>query len=90
MAPTTIPWTDDAEANALLAADPNALLIGFVLDQQVQVQKAFSGPLELERRLGALDAGRIAAMDPAALEQALQLGRRVHLDRLPAHQPAQP
>jgi uncharacterized HhH-GPD family protein len=63
MATTSIPWTGDAEADALLATDPNALLIGFVLDQQVPVPKAFSGPKVLRDRLGHLDPGRIAAMD---------------------------
>jgi uncharacterized HhH-GPD family protein len=40
-----------------------ALLIGFVLDQQVTVQKAFSGPLELRERLGALDPHTLASTD---------------------------
>jgi uncharacterized HhH-GPD family protein len=66
MAPATIPWTGEDEANRLLAADANALLIGFVLDQQVPVQKAFSGPWVLRERLGHLDPARIAEMDPAA------------------------
>ena len=66
MAPATIPWTGDDEADRLLAADANALLIGFVLDQQVPVQKAFSGPWVLRERLGHLDPVRIADMDPAA------------------------
>jgi uncharacterized HhH-GPD family protein len=66
MAPASIPWTDDDAANALLASDPNALLIGFVLDQQVPVQKAFVGPLVLRERLGHLDPARIAEMDPEA------------------------
>jgi uncharacterized HhH-GPD family protein len=37
-----------------------ALLIGFALDQQVSVQKAFSGPLVLEERLGSIDADALA------------------------------
>ena len=67
MAPASIPWTTDEEANRLLAADANALLIGFVLDQQVPVQKAFAGPKVLLERLGHLDPARIAAMDQAEL-----------------------
>ena len=43
--------------------DPFALLVGFALDQQVTVQKAFSGPLVLQQRLGTLDAGAVAAAD---------------------------
>ena len=61
--PDRLYFTDSEEANALLAADPMALLIGFVLDQQVTVQKAFAGPLVLRERLGALDASTLAAAD---------------------------
>lgn len=61
--PDRLYFTDSDEANELIAKDPMALLIGFVLDQQVSVQKAFSGPLALQQRLGTLDAGAIAAAD---------------------------
>jgi uncharacterized HhH-GPD family protein len=45
-------------------------MVGFVLDQQVPVQKAFSSPLELQRRLGGkLDAETIAGMESAKLEE---------------------
>jgi uncharacterized HhH-GPD family protein len=56
-------FTDSDEANALIASDPMALLVGFVLDQQVTVQKAFGGPLALQERLGAIDAATLAAAD---------------------------
>ena len=56
-------FTESDEANVLIASDPMALLIGFVLDQQVSVQKAFSGPLALRQRLGTLDAKAIASAD---------------------------
>ena len=62
-----IVWTDVPEANRLLETDPLALLIGLVLDQQVKMEKAFVGPYELKRRLGHLDARRIATMDPDKL-----------------------
>lgn len=65
-APASLPWTGDADADRLIAGDPNALLIGFALDQQVTVQKAFAGPATLRARLGHLDPARIAAMDPDA------------------------
>ena len=65
--PERLPFTGDDEADRLLAEDPNALLIGFCLDQQVTVQKAFAGPLELRRRLGHLDPRRIANEDPEHL-----------------------
>jgi uncharacterized HhH-GPD family protein len=56
-------FTDSDEANALLVREPLALLIGFALDQQVTVQKAFMGPLVLRERLGTLDAAALAATD---------------------------
>jgi uncharacterized HhH-GPD family protein len=40
-----------------------ALLIGFALDQQVPVQKAFAGPLVIKERVGSLDADQLAAAD---------------------------
>ena len=74
-------FTGDDEADRLLVAEPLALLIGFALDQQVTVQKAFSGPLELSRRIGHLDAARIAALDPAALDAVFR--ERPALHRFP-------
>jgi uncharacterized HhH-GPD family protein len=56
-------FTESDEANALLVSDPMALLIGFALDQQVSVQKAFSGPLALRERLGTLDPAALADAD---------------------------
>jgi uncharacterized HhH-GPD family protein len=81
--PETLPYTGDADADALLAAEPMALLIGFLLDQQVSVQKAFSGPLELRRRVGTLDAATLAALDPAELERAFR--ERPALHRFPGN-----
>jgi uncharacterized HhH-GPD family protein len=75
-------FTGDDEADRLLASDPLALLIGFALDQQVSVQKAFSGPAELRRRIGHLNAARIAAMDPGDLAAAFR--QRPALHRFPA------
>jgi uncharacterized HhH-GPD family protein len=61
--PDRLHFTDSDDANALIASDPMALLIGFVLDQQVTVQKAFAGPLVLRERLGSLDAATLASAD---------------------------
>jgi uncharacterized HhH-GPD family protein len=80
-APTRLHFTGNDEADALLAEEPLALLIGFVLDQQVPVQKAFSGPLELRRRIGTLDAATIAGMDPGELDRAFR--ERPALHRFP-------
>jgi len=79
--PDRLHFTGDAEADQLIAADPLALLIGFALDQQVAVQKAFSGPAELRRRLGHLDARRIASADPEALADTFR--QRPALHRFP-------
>jgi uncharacterized HhH-GPD family protein len=61
--PDRLHFTESDDANALIASDPMALLIGFALDQQVSVQKAFSGPLALRERLGSLDAKTLASAD---------------------------
>jgi uncharacterized HhH-GPD family protein len=71
-------FTGDDEADRLLVEEPLALLIGFVLDQQVPFQKAFSGPLVLKRRLGSLDAREIASMEPARLEAAFREKPAIH------------
>ena len=63
---------------ACSSPSPLALLIGFALDQQVTVQKAFSGPLELQRRIGHLDAATIAAMDPEELDTAFRTPPALH------------
>ena len=79
-------FTESDEANALLVAEPMALLIGFVLDQQVSVQKAFSGPFVLRERLGSLDAATLADADlepifrerPAIHRFPAAMANRVH------------
>jgi uncharacterized HhH-GPD family protein len=77
--PDRLHYTGDDAADRLIAADPLALLIGFTLDQQVTVQKAFSGPLELTRRTGrALDARAIAATDPGELVGIFQERPAIH------------
>jgi uncharacterized HhH-GPD family protein len=84
--PDRLHFTDSDEANALIASDPLALLVGFVLDQQVSVQKAFAGPLALQQRLGAFDADTLASADlepvfrarPAIHRFPDSMARRVH------------
>ena len=61
--PDRLYFTDSDAANELIATDPMALLIGFALDQQVSVQKAFAGPLALRERLGTIDAEALAQAD---------------------------
>src|SRR5438876_5640487 len=76
--PDALHFTGNDEADALLAREPMALLIGFALDQQVPVQTAFTGPLKLKQRLGTLDAGTIATTDPAKLEAAFREKPAIH------------
>ncbi len=73
----------DPEADKLLSEDPFALLIGMVLDQQVPLERAFSAPRDLRRRLGGkLSPEAIAAMAPDALAAAF--AERPALHRFPA------
>jgi uncharacterized HhH-GPD family protein len=76
--PAALHFTGDPEADALIAKDPLALLIGFALDQQITVQTAFAGPLKLKRRLGSLDAATIAATDPGELETMFRTPPAIH------------
>jgi uncharacterized HhH-GPD family protein len=59
----TLYITGDEAADALLNTNPNALLIGMLLDQQVPMEWAFTGPATLQQRLGHLDPATIAAID---------------------------
>lgn len=85
----TLYITGDADADGLLNSDPNALLIGMLLDQQVPMEWAFQGPATLRARLGHLDPERIAAMDvedfvavcaekPAIHRFPASMGKRIH------------
>ena len=76
--PEALHFTGDDEADRLLATDPMALLIGFALDQQVPVPTAFSGPLKIKQRLGSLDPGELAAVEPERLEAAFREKPAVH------------
>lgn len=73
--PERLYFTDSDVANALIASDPMALLVGFVLDQQITVQKASSGPQALLDRLGAIDATTLAV---AELEPAFRSKPAIH------------
>jgi uncharacterized HhH-GPD family protein len=70
--------TADAAADDLLTRDPLALLIGMLLDQQVAMETAFSGPLKIEERVGRVDAATLAAYDPDALVEAFRQPPAVH------------
>ncbi len=71
--------TTDA-ANELLDADPLALLLGMMLDQQVTMEKAFTSPAVLAERMGVtrLDAAQIAAVDPGQMEEWFRTPPALH------------
>jgi uncharacterized HhH-GPD family protein len=71
-------FTGDEGADRLLVSEPMALLIGFALDQQVPVQKAFSGPKVLLERLGTVDPRKLATIDAAKLEAAAKGPPAIH------------
>jgi uncharacterized HhH-GPD family protein len=73
--PSMLHFTGNDEADALLAKEPIALLIGFALDQQVPVETAFSGPLKIKQRVGTLDPHTLATTD---LEPAFREKPAVH------------
>jgi uncharacterized HhH-GPD family protein len=84
--PERLHFTDSDEANELIASDPLALLVGFALDQQITVQKAFEGPLVIRQRLGGFDAATLASADlepvfrekPAIHRYPGSMAKRVH------------
>ena len=84
--PDRLYFTDSEEADRLIATNAMALLIGFALDQQVSVPKAFTGPLALQERLGSLDVDSLANADLEPLFRAKpaihrfpgSMARRVH------------
>jgi uncharacterized HhH-GPD family protein len=61
--PKALYFTDDPAACALLAQEPFAMLVGFAIDQQVTVQKAFAGPYVLKERVGTIDPKKLAKLD---------------------------
>jgi uncharacterized HhH-GPD family protein len=73
--PDALYFTDDLKACKLLATDPFALLVGFAIDQQVTVQKAFAGPYVLKQRVGTLQPKKLAALD---LEEAFREQPAIH------------
>jgi uncharacterized HhH-GPD family protein len=70
--------TDDPAADELLSNDPLALLIGMLLDQQIAMETAFTGPLKIRDRVGSLDAAAIAEHDPEKFASAFAQTPAVH------------
>ena len=71
MSAPVLPFTGDPAADQLLGAEPLALLLGMLLDQQVPMERAFHSPFDLKERMGGrLDASAIAEADPEELAAA--------------------
>ncbi len=75
---TTLWMTGDDAADRLLDADPFALLLGMLLDQQVPMETAFSGPHKIAQRLGSLDPAAVADADPEAFAALCATPPAVH------------
>ncbi|SNS85114.1 HhH-GPD-type base excision DNA repair protein [Actinacidiphila glaucinigra] len=77
---TTLHLAQQPEADALLSRSPLAALVGMLLDQQIPMEWAFSGPWTIAQRMGRddLDAGEIAAFDPEAFSELLSQKPAVH------------
>jgi uncharacterized HhH-GPD family protein len=71
--PPTLRLAQDPDADALLARDPLALLVGMLLDQQFPLERAFASPWLLAQRMGrtSLHAGEIAGYDPEAFAKLM-------------------
>lgn len=76
----TVRLSQQPEADALLGRDPLAALIGMLLDQQVPMEWAFTGPYTIAQRLGleSLDAHEIAARAPEEFSALLSEKPAVH------------
>ncbi|MDX2854551.1 Fe-S cluster assembly protein HesB [Streptomyces sp. PA03-3a] len=77
---TTLHLAQQPEADALLSRSPLAALVGMLLDQQIPMEWAFSGPWTIAQRMGRddLDCGEIAAYDPEAFSELLSQKPAVH------------
>jgi uncharacterized HhH-GPD family protein len=79
VATKTLCLAQNPEADQLLTDSPLALLIGMVLDQQIPLEWAFTGPLTLRQRLGRdLDAADLASRDPDALAKVFATPPALH------------
>ncbi len=70
--------TGDDAADRLLTENPLALLIGMLLDQQIAMETAFTGPEKIRQRIGSVDAATIAGYAPDALTEAFRQTPAVH------------
>lgn len=68
----------DQSADQILTADPFALLVGMLLDQQYPMEHAFRGPAKIHERLGTLDPAVIVDQDPDAFADLCATPPAIH------------
>jgi uncharacterized HhH-GPD family protein len=78
--PVRLRIAQDDAADALLAGDPFALLVGMLLDQQFPMERAFAGPYVIAQRMGTegLDPAAVASADPTAFAAIMAGPPAVH------------
>ena len=76
----TLRLAQNPQADELLSADPFALLAGMLLDQQIPMERAFSGPATIASRLGVdhLDPAYIASLGEEEFAAVLSQPPAVH------------
>ncbi|MDH6236100.1 HhH-GPD-type base excision DNA repair protein [Cryobacterium sp. CG_9.6] len=74
----TLHITGDTAADTLLTDDPFALLLGMLLDQQIAMEVAFSGPAKIRDRIATFDPATIAGYDPDAFVEVFRATPAVH------------
>ena len=68
----------DPAADQVLSADPFALLVGMLLDQQYPMEHAFRGPAKILDRFGTLDPAAIATAEPDAFADLCATPPAIH------------
>ena len=74
----TLQLVQDPEADALLEANPFALLVGMLLDQQIPMEVAFGGPKKINDRMGGFDARVIADFNPEEFAELCSQTPAIH------------
>ena len=68
----------DPHADEVLNADPFALLVGMLLDQQYPMEHAFRGPAKILERFGTLDPAAIADAEPEGFADLCSTPPAIH------------
>jgi uncharacterized HhH-GPD family protein len=74
----TLHITGDETADEVLSTNPFALLAGMMLDQQVPMERAFTGPATILDRFGTLDPATIADAPPEEFAEVCARTPAVH------------